>query len=123
MDDLLRFLRTRLTEDEQTALAHRQWSPHWYHDDTAGEIRDSVNQGTVAFVPAELDAAHIVRHDPARSLAEVEAKRQILDHLTYELADHGGDNPWWYDDKLIPILRLLALPYAGHPDYRPEWAL
>jgi hypothetical protein len=24
------------------------------------------------------------------------------------------------DDRM---LRLIALPYAGHPDYRPEWGL
>lgn len=27
-------------------------------------------------------------------------------------------------DDLVAFLRarLLALPYCGHPDYRPEWA-
>ena len=38
-----------------------------------------------------------------RLLAECEAKRQLID-LT------------------IPhVLRILALPYADHPDYRQEW--
>jgi hypothetical protein len=27
----------------------------------------------------------------------------------------------WPDYKQVPLLRLLALPYADHPDYRPEW--
>ncbi|MFG2976285.1 DUF6221 family protein [Streptomyces sp. NPDC048331] len=54
-------------------------------------------------------------------LADLDSKRQIVDYVARELEDHGADNPWWYDDKLLPILRLLALPYADHPGYRPEW--
>jgi hypothetical protein len=29
----------------------------------------------------------------------------------------------WPDHRRAPLLRLLALPYAGHPDFRPEWKL
>lgn len=54
-------------------------------------------------------------------LAEVQAKRRIVDHIASELEDRGGDNPWWYADKLTPILCALALPHANHPDYREEW--
>jgi hypothetical protein len=62
-----------------------------------------------------------------RVLAECEAKRRIVE-LTqgaiYRLADlvadewgGGGDT-----DADEDLLRLLALPYADHPDYREEWA-
>jgi hypothetical protein len=51
----------------------------------------------------------------ARVLAEVEAKRRMM-----ELHDHCDD--WAYGDpSTCPELRLLALPYADHPDYREEW--
>ncbi|TDD37855.1 hypothetical protein E1287_07300 [Actinomadura sp. KC06] len=60
-------------------------------------------------------ASHIVRHGPARVLAEVETKRRLIDqHVGYS---GGGDDDHWP----VQTLRLLALPYASHPDYRPEW--
>lgn len=55
-----------------------------------------------------------------RVLREVASKRLIVDHVVDELADLGGDNPWWYEDRLMPILKYLALSYADHPDYRDE---
>ncbi|MFE3762284.1 DUF6221 family protein [Streptomyces sp. NPDC059104] len=73
----------------------------------------------VASVPLDSDRAHIVRHDPARVLAEVDAKRQVLAHIEAQL--DRTDTPWWFDDTLTPVLHLLALPYAGHPDYRKDW--
>jgi hypothetical protein len=63
----------------------------------------------------ELDSAaagHIARHDPARVLREVEAKRQML-------AFHDRAHP--HDGDPCTTQRLLVLPYADHPDYRPEW--
>jgi hypothetical protein len=55
------------------------------------------------------DAAHIARHDPARVLADVESKRGIL-----AAVKAGRVSP--------EVLPFLALPYAGHPDYRSNWA-
>ena len=54
---------------------------------------------------------------PARVLAECDAKRRIV-----ELADR--DDNWRYgmhSEAIGEVLRLLALPYADHPDYREEW--
>lgn len=47
---------------------------------------------------------------PTRVLAECAAKRWGV-----ELARDDDDDEW--------VLRLLALPYAGHPDYRWEWRI
>ncbi len=48
----------------------------------------------------------------ARVLAECEAKRQIVEM-------------WWHsrphDDGWYQALQNIALPYASHVDYRPEW--
>ncbi|MFG2993968.1 DUF6221 family protein [Streptomyces sp. NPDC048257] len=129
MDDLVQFLHARLHEDEQTANGHQQWSASWHQDDMANEIRDDENAGTVAFVPRAGDRAHIARHDPARVLAEIGAKRQILRRLAgaefalsvtkKDTVPHGlmtGAVNSWRD-----AVRLLAVPYADHPDYRGEW--
>lgn len=81
-------------------------------------------------VPAAV-GGHIVRHDPARVLAEVEAKRQILEAHEPWTAENGdvicgrcgrehidGRPGGHYPCQ---TLRLLALPHAGHPDYPQEW--
>jgi hypothetical protein len=80
--------------------------------------------------PAGL-AEHIARHDPARVLAEVEAKRQIMECHESWVAGNGDTICGRCEREHIDgrpgghfpcqTLRLLALPYAGHPDYRQEW--
>jgi hypothetical protein len=60
-------------------------------------------------------AAHIARHDPARMLAEVAAKRRLIEVAVGAIESAQpltGDR----------IVRLLAQPYAGRPGWRGEWA-
>ncbi len=72
---------------------------------------------------APQDARHIARHDPARVLREVAAKRKILTlHSPWE--DSGdcsacGDVP----QVCYPCetLRALAAAWSDHPDYDPAW--
>ncbi|MGA4896730.1 DUF6221 family protein [Streptomyces griseoincarnatus] len=75
---------------------------------------------------ADLDAdspmpsfEHAARHDPARVLREVAAKRQIIERCTRVqgllLDDFSAER--LVDD----VLALLALAYAGRPGYREEW--
>ncbi|MEV7288111.1 DUF6221 family protein [Streptomyces sp. NPDC093252] len=62
----------------------------------------------------EVDAAvgaHIVRHDPARVLAETDAKRRVLAWALTAPPSPSTDH----------VLRLLALPYADQPGYRAQW--
>jgi hypothetical protein len=68
-----------------------------------------------------------------RVLAEVEAKKGLLDEHTdvndgscgtcvdghWGYPTHGGSSPQNYPCR---TLRLLALPYREHPEFRPEWA-
>jgi len=51
---------------------------------------------------------------PTRVLAECETKRRIVELCAYWQRPVDG-----LDGE--DILRLLALPYADHPDYREEW--
>lgn len=67
-------------------------------------------------------ALHVARHSPARVVAEVRAKRRLLDlhsrsngtgvcQACGERVSEGG----------CTTLRLLAAPYADHPAYRAAW--
>lgn len=117
--DLIAFLSARLDEDERaTRSVAADYGDTWT---VAGE--DWVRGSNGADVISEPGAptAHMARHDPARVLREIEAKRQIL-------ALHGGDLAkqsmfcgHCEHDTPCPTLRLLALPYADHPDYRDVW--
>ena len=56
-----------------------------------------------------------------RMLAECEAKRLLVEA-------HGSNDPKWEGDcphcgvhGPCYTIRLVALPYADHPDYRDEW--
>jgi hypothetical protein len=66
---------------------------------------------------------------PDRWAAECEAKRRIAEQCQEWLSYDGADWEWTdrgSDLALAQIaaprmLKLLALPYADHPDYRDEW--
>lgn len=144
--DLVKFLRERLADDERIARAATAgpWrhSPdkHWRKPGT-GWFEEAVfagppgadatcvaGTGETDDPQSMADAAHIARHDPARVLAEVAAKRQIAEQhrpvgygdvcLSYCHTRAPGQPQTWP----CLTLRLLALPYAGHREYRPEWA-
>jgi hypothetical protein len=102
VDDLIAFLRARLVEAEQDSQS---------------------------LLMREGQSLVVLRLARER-LAEVEAKRRIFKSAT-EVRGYEDqiDNEWgdgrWVDDASdrasVQILRALALPYAGHPDYRTEW--
>jgi hypothetical protein len=62
------------------------------------------------------DADLIADHDPASVLADVDAKRRIVEQCqnTLDYEDYGYT-------LATETLRLLALPDAGHPDYDEAW--
>lgn len=120
------FLLARITEDEAMAQAaaevaappwkwRNQLGPHKY-----GLIgRHPVQPGLSAWVvpsaspdvyPHRDTAAHLERWDPARVLAECKAKRAIVEQIKQMDFVSPG-----------PMLRVLAVVYSDHPDYRAEW--
>jgi uncharacterized protein YlaI len=130
--ELAAFLKARLDEDERTARAAIRDDP--------GHMFMKHSQ------PQEI--AHIARHDPARVLRDVEAKRRIIDeHEPYEdITGYINNEPiramlcptcvyigddetpdgdrigvLEHDDAPCATLRLLALPYDQHPEYQMEW--
>ncbi|MEU1240060.1 DUF6221 family protein [Micromonospora parva] len=126
VDDLVTWLRAQLDEEERVALAVPEAARRWTLDGGTihhGHPTDEV----VDWVYLEGGWEHIARQDPARVLAEVDAKRRILDLFEYEQADVSL--PWGPPTTVpgtrpataSPVLRLLALPYADRPGYRDEW--
>ena len=87
--------------------------------------------GTVQVGPEEDDVCcndsgisrHIVNWDPARALAEVDAKRRLLDLHPYAgmLSAPESCEPCAAHPGPCATLRLLTLPYADRPGYREEW--
>jgi hypothetical protein len=120
VDDLIAFLRARLDEDEQAAqqvLSFEadgfKWEYQW--------ARHGRYQGRVTRSSFEPGAP-----SPRRVLAEVEAKREILDEYRLWADDDSRD----YDQSqtavdrtaaLEEVVKLLAQPYADHADFRSEW--
>lgn len=123
---LVEFLTARLDEDQEAA--ERAQPGPWIAVPAAMpgevEIRHRMPDGrpdVAAAVAtahglycAASDAAHIARHDPARVLADVAAKRAMLPHLIVE------GHPLTYCDR-CQVLRHMAAVYAEHSGYRPEW--
>lgn len=110
-------------------------------EDGRGRWRQAVWAGegfvTLCEMADEYDGAtpeHMARHDPARVLAEVGAKRRIVkrhrpwredeDDVTVSGGRLQAGQCYECEGQWVPCptLRLLALPYAAHPGYLAEWA-
>jgi hypothetical protein len=65
------------------------------------------------------DGAHIVRHDPARVLREVAAKRARIE-LAEQIGAERGHPFWPYAGE--QLLKLEAASWSDHPDFRTEWS-
>ena len=134
MDNLIAFLRARLDEDEQEALAASPgpWKANAEQDEVLAVDDIEVATG-FALSGEQLRATvrHIVRHDPARVLRDVETKRRLIDREVEQdrerwrrrVDEHRLSFEDWMALSPQETLRLLAAPYAGHPDYRDEWKL
>ena len=119
--DLIAFLNARLDEDKAAAAkAQKKRRSPWRVIDS---IRMRVISGSpnrdlvVAETPGDGIADHIARHDPARVLREVEAKRAMLAELTRWPFDYRPE----CNDPIRLFVRQLAAIYSDHPDYREEW--
>lgn len=162
-DDLVQFLRARLDEDERAArdAGGKPWAWEQHYGDMCNdptcEYGELATDDTVLMDVHGYDvkapwqgADHIARHDPARVLAEVDAKRRIVGASAADCppgcqTEHSfsgscmlrpmgpaweNGERWVRDEDGSPVraphtplsvLRFLALPYADHPDYREEW--
>jgi hypothetical protein len=154
MDDLAAFISARLSEDEAAAKAATARQPYDEWDAVGAGGEDDValsNWRVVAIAipglkPEHSPAAravmrHIARHDPARVLREVAARRLMAKlhdrvhtcpvivpvanpsafaegmYVSDEYID--GDDP---EVSPCTTLRAIAATWSDHPDYRAEWA-
>jgi hypothetical protein len=118
------FLLARIAEDQRmaadaaTASGREAWSVEDVPLDGPRERRT---------------AEHVARYDPARILAECTAKRRTVlacRAARPDMAFLGARPQGMADFPLTPrdqhqlaalTLALLALPYADHHDYLPDW--
>jgi hypothetical protein len=107
-DDLAEFLIARTAERERIARAAL---PHYPVQGDDGQPSELIAFGS--------------NNDPAFVLMQCEAIRQIVELHRSALHMRRSDDPYqagyikaMRDDRM---LRLIALPYAGHCDYRQEW--
>lgn len=139
MDDLVTFLKARLNEDEKAALTTLEGHPlaEWTAVGTPGESDLERSNWAVVNVAGPDDKGpwtraimqHIARHDPARVLREVQAKRQIIrDYENAALAlSHAGTSGTVYDlmtgavNTLKRAILRLAEVYDQDPYYLEEW--
>lgn len=133
MDDLVAFLRARLEEDE---------AEDWHRRACQTHTKMPANAPLLFGPGAPLTCNCPV---PERLMAEVDAKRKIVDaylpagqdpHPGLPCINYEGQDPAAYSGydscerhiaanaRLLRsdyVLRLLALPYTDHPDYSEEW--
>lgn len=144
------FLLARIAEDEADAReavipAHdvpNAYKPHpalarWrytgkgdveydYDDPTPYPDTHNVTQGEYYPGVREECAPHIARHDPARVLAECEAKRGIVERCELVIQAFEDGVMWSNVNRrershARMTIRTLARVYADHPDYQAEW--
>jgi hypothetical protein len=126
----IEFVHARLYEDE--AVAKAAAGPDWFLDSSEDYDERSIRYTgpstlyrgqsadySIADRVDEDDAEHIARHDPARVLREITAKRAILamaeGQPTHDLAEETAK------DALEDVVRVLAVAWSDHPDYDPDW--
>jgi hypothetical protein len=132
IDEMITFVRLQLDEDEQKALAidAKEWAEDssWFKDmlDPLPSQRRE-RPGWLPMITVE-DVRHIARHDPARVLREVEARRRLIDQ--YEAMRAGVEAAAGTILAGAAKVRLgayemavkiMALPYSDHPGFREEW--
>ena len=157
VNDIVTFTRMNVDEDERIALAASKGPWKVNNTNYPEDISDADGAyvvsggrwgGEASIFSDDADAFHMVRHDPARVLREVAAKRRILSiHsidpekiVTYNEFD--ADYKWVgytypcqgcgidgmgvdylvTDIEECPELRALASVYADHEGYQKEWA-
>lgn len=128
-DGIETFIAARLDEDEATANAvgderERTWTAETDGQLDAGYVQNGLGT-TIVYDegrPRAAEAAHIARHDPARVLRDITAKRAMLADLVRAAERFGGYRDDC-DDPLRLHMRALAAPYADHPDFKPKWSL
>lgn len=124
------FLRARLDEDEGYARsafaehndAEPQWSEIW-----SGALQIGPDEDLLITNDAPV-SRFMARNDPARVLADVEAKRRIIDQyeasVRADVEETDLEERWVTNgvrNALGQVVLSFAQPYADHEDFQSEW--
>jgi hypothetical protein len=126
---LAEFYAARLDEREQWAHLARSAEPNkqsaWRADH---EKVFALGGPEMAIARSASVAPHIAINDPAAVLADIAAKRVILDladeadEIERALIDETAHRPKPGEVSIgDQIRRALAAPFASHPDYNQAW--
>lgn len=127
---LAAFLAARLDDDEEAALDAAGWTkagteraPGRWSRFGIASVKDDEGRTVIYSDAGQVDpsvADHAARHDPARVLADVAAKRAVLDSV--DVLVRGEVAPDIAREVgLTDILRHLAAVYSDAPDYDERW--
>ncbi len=135
-DEITAFIAARLDEDESAAGAGaRRVGMPWHAERQPGTPGGLVidELGLVGSTGGRYAADHIARHDPARALREVVAKRALIDEIGAYEAEIDRETGCCHKageilagkchlkPGRIDGLRHLAAIWSDHPDYREGW--
>lgn len=130
MDDLIVFLRAQLDEDERIARGADPgpWKNNSLgrHDQSVIKLGAPTSTSLIHFdgSRAAANGAHVARHDPARVLREIEAKRAIVDaheRRPMPKGDTADCAHCWGAVWPCPTLRLIASVYDDRPSFQEAW--
>ena len=102
MSALADFLLARIAEDERLAR-DADPSPWKARTTMSSTLVGSALKMDIVAATDPRHGEYLLRFQPSRVLAECEVKRRLVQQV--------GEG----------ALRLLTVPYADHPDCRPEW--
>lgn len=115
MEDLITWFRACLDDDEKAAKAAGGDSG----DLSIFEV-DSLTDWEGTGLP-DAEAHHIARHDPAAVLADVAAKRAVLDLCARaEIGDSGEMAQVYLAEEVIS---RLASAYRNRPGFKESWGV
>jgi len=118
MDELVRWLGEQLDEDERIAReTASSWGTVWSADSET--VTSDISYVSVVEEPNS-PIVFIAEHDPARVLAEIDAKRDLL-VFAKGIHDHHETFTTGVYARLEKTLRLYALAYKDRPGYQESW--
>lgn len=133
---IVAFVTARLDEDVTSARAAAVYhGKRWHAGDTIDpsegtvSIFDEDGANVLAMWVLPGDAAHIARHDPARVLREIEAKRAVLAWYA-DAVDASevfreklgtGTHMAVAAESYLNVIRGYAAAWSDHPDYQEGW--
>lgn len=151
MPDIAEFLTARYDEEQRIAEVASVASPHWRADVAATALGarmvivteeddfDIAETSVPSNPEAVANAEFIAANDPARVLVDLEAKRGVvrryremaagLAQAEHPLNPANRRAPFEIDMLTVNVTafhvvaKLLATPYADHPDYDPAWRI